>query len=763
MKGLVLFIFLLSSCFGANAVTKTWVALPGPGLIWSQGSNWAPIGVPNSTDDVIITAFSGTIIIDAGTPIPLNSIKVTGLSNVIFSCNISKNFRLSSTSTLTPGLLIDAGSILTLYAAVSGANGSFDLTWGNGVIGSIYGTLIFSGVMNASTGPKLITTRSPVVANLYGIATFYSGGIIRIMPNADNTDAALSPVPTLVMKNGSVYESLKDGGSFPVGTWESNSLARVLSPGSNLPTFLGTTYGNLEWNCPMQNNFSFGADISFNSINLVNTNSLASKAFRITNSSATPRSLTVNGDLTISAFSILEITGAGALAGGGGTLNLKGHLNNAGILTSTGMTGTTNDFILNGISNQNLTNIGTLSGPRLSFVMNNAAGATLLSPFQIPNKLTLTSGKIKTTSTNILIMVDNAPPPTGSSSSFVEGPMKKGGHDDSFTFPIGKGSIYAPLYVFSVGMPATDTFRAEYIRSNPQGIYGNGYDPVGNPEVINHISFVEHWSLLKTNGTMLPTNVTLTVTDYSFCKVWNTTFVSRYNTATSQWKNCGTGFKTQTSFGPLYVAGTITSAPVTIDGIFTLGTSDIYSVNPLPINLISFYATKINTAQASVSWELAAICSPEARFEIQRAGSGRNFTAISTMRGNTSGVIYNYTDNGLKNGINYYRLRMEDANGVVSYSRTVAIMNGVDGLLLTSLIPTVTAHTAVLTVSSSKEQKLDLVITDMQGRMIRKLSYTVPAGNTNINIATSSFAAGIYQLTGISEEGKTNTIRFIRQ
>jgi len=164
-----------------------------------------------------------------------------------------------------------------------------------------------------------------------------------------------------------------------------------------------------------------------------------------------------------------------------------------------------------------------------------------------------------------------------------------------------------------------------------------------------------------------------------------------------------------------------------------------------------------------VTWKLASPCSAQAKFEVQRAGSNRSFTTIGTVGGSGINLIYNYADNELKAAVNYYRLKMIDADGTVTYSRIVAIMNGTDGLLLTSLVPTVVTHTAMLTIASSSAQKVDLLITDMLGRLVKKQNYAINAGNTSILISAEGLGAGVYQLVGVSAERKTNVIRFVRQ
>lgn len=227
----------------------------------------------------------------------------------------------------------------------------------------------------------------------------------------------------------------------------------------------------------------------------------------------------------------------------------------------------------------------------------------------------------------------------------------------------------------------------------------------------------------------------------------------------SCWAHAGWG-------APPYVTGTITSVS-TISSFspngFTLATDLPFASNPLPIKLVTFDASKLTNTKSSINWELAACCSAAARFEIQRAGTDKSFVTIGTVGGSETNKLYNYIDNGLKNGINYYRLKMIDEDGKITYSRTVAIMNGVNGLMLTSLIPTMVTNSTTLTIASSKQQKLDLIITDIQGRVVQKQNHTIAAGNTNIQVSTDRFAAGVYQIVAVTAEGKTNLIRFIKQ
>jgi hypothetical protein len=750
MKRFLLFTFLFAFSFIVNAASKVWIGAPGG--LWSDPNNWSPIGIPVAGDDITFNT-NGTVTIDAAGPFAVNSLTFTNNSAVTFSTPGTRNFRFSSTSTINPALKIDAGSTFTFDASNAGANNStLDLGFGAaGVIGSIYGTLNITSSGGVSAGIRLDTYTS--VTN-YAILTVYNDGIIRVGFNTNTTVSSLTPTPTFNMLNGSLYESLDNGGSIPTGNWEANSLARALSPGANSPQFNGTTYGNLEWNCPLQNNFSLGSDLTFNNVNLINTNAATSKVFRIINSGSIVRTLTINGDLTISSSSILEITGAGATAPGGGKLHLLGNLNNSGTILTTGVASTVNDFELDGVSNQNITNTGTFSGARMVFIMNNFAGATLLSPLTLPGNLTLTNGIIKTTSSTLLTMIDNATYAGGSMTSFINGPMKKIG-DEGFIFPIGEGLEFARIEISNGGAGISTEFTAQYFRGNPRVVIGSPYET----PAINHMSVKEWWTLDK-NGVGTK-NVKLYTRTFTDATLLTDLRVLRWDG--SIWVNEGI----LTSSGTPG-AGTVTS--LLVSNFFAAGTPTPFTFgsvtsfeNPLPITLISFDASKLSNTKSSINWELAACCSSIAKFEIQRAGADKHFVTIGTVGGSETNKLYNYIDNGLKNGINYYRLKMIDSDGKITYSRTVAVMNGVNGLLLTSLIPTIVTNNAALTIASSNQRKLDIIIVDMQGRVVLKRNFTIAEGNTNIELQLNGLAAGVYQLTGLSAEGKTNTIRFIKQ
>jgi hypothetical protein len=763
MKRLLLLTFLFTHYAPAFAAVKTWVGSSGGN--WNTAANWAPSGVPVAGDDVLFNS-SVNVVIDAGiSPVSVNSIHFINNAVVVFQTSVTTNFRLFSTSVLNPALLIEAGSVFTFDAVNAGTNNStLDLTVATGVVGDIFGTLNISCTGGANNGPKLDTHNSAIA---YGIVTVHTGGAIRILPNADNTESSLTPVPTFIMQSGSVYENLKNGGSFPAGNWSPTSLARAISTGTNAPVFNGNLYGNLEWNMPGQtsqlSNF-FNKDITFNDINLISTNNANTNGeLRIrTGASAGIFTLTVNGNLFVGIDARLVAASSTVTAGNGGYIAVKGNVINNGTITSKGIAGTLNDFLIAGNTPQIFSSTGTFSGGNLLFTMMNSAGLTLLTPLVLPWNADLVAGKITTTAANILTMIDNAVYTGGSANSFINGPMRKIG-DEDFIFPVGKGSIYAPASLTGgSGATSTDIFTAEYIRNNPQNVYGNVYEILAPPNNIDHISFVEYWTITRDAGTA-GKFVTLTVNCESFNRNFNTLFVTGHDG--TEWKNLLFSVRNNTGSCPPNVTGTITTAAAVSNfSPFTLATSEPFTNNPLPINLISFDAVKETNERILVKWELSGYSDATVKFEIEKAGADKIFKSIGKLTGSTTNRFYNYYDNDFKTeGIIYYRLKITNVNGKISYGPTAVIVTGKNEFLLNKVSPNPVKVNMMLHITAGSAGLIELQIVDIQGKILRKWKQALAEGNNFISVQQIGIPGGLYFVTGRKQGSRSQTLIFIKQ
>ena len=152
-----------------------------------------------------------------------------------------------------------------------------------------------------------------------------------------------------------------------------------------------------------------------------------------------------------------------------------------------------------------------------------------------------------------------------------------------------------------------------------------------------------------------------------------------------------------------------------------------------------------------------------AGFEIMKSADGRLFETIGKLDAYSNLAGYSFKDINLLSGINYYRLKITGKNRLVKYSVIVAVLNKGAGIVITAILPVlVQSHTAVMLTSALKGAVM-LNVTDIQGRVVKRISTNVIAGSNQILIDCSSLAAGAYQLTGYSASVSTNVMRFIKQ
>jgi hypothetical protein len=93
--------------------------------------------------------------------------------------------------------------------------------------------------------------------------------------------------------------------------------------------------------------------------------------------------------------------------------------------------------------------------------------------------------------------------------------------------------------------------------------------------------------------------------------------------------------------------------------------------NPVPINLISFYGEYKNNA-ANLFWQLASNTSLQ-KFELEKSLNNSIWFNIITIEKNTVSNNYTYTDALLNISKCYYRLKMFDKDGTVTYSNYVLL------------------------------------------------------------------------------------------
>jgi Secretion system C-terminal sorting domain len=151
---------------------------------------------------------------------------------------------------------------------------------------------------------------------------------------------------------------------------------------------------------------------------------------------------------------------------------------------------------------------------------------------------------------------------------------------------------------------------------------------------------------------------------------------------------------------------------------------------------------------------------------LERSADGRNFGGIYTITASAVRCLqaFDYADVRALNGINYYRLKMADADGKVTYSTIVALTTATKGFEVINITPNpVTEGRFKLNITSAEQMKMEVMITDIAGRVVAKQSNTLIAGFNAIEVNVNGLANGTYQVTGITAEGRTKVLQFVKQ
>ena len=185
---------------------------------------------------------------------------------------------------------------------------------------------------------------------------------------------------------------------------------------------------------------------------------------------------------------------------------------------------------------------------------------------------------------------------------------------------------------------------------------------------------------------------------------------------------------------------------------------------PLGIELLAFNAAVQKNNQVKIDWQTATETDNK-HFIIERKTANIPFFQdISTIKGHgtsTTTHAYTYTDDASEvQDIAYYRLRQEDFDGKVSYSKVVSV--ALKTAFKVKVYPSIVKNGDVVTVEtgdfSDKSTTIDIV--NMAGQAIKiekKAAYT-----EGVQFPVSNLSAGRY-IVRIRQNGQQNYASFVVQ
>jgi hypothetical protein len=181
----------------------------------------------------------------------------------------------------------------------------------------------------------------------------------------------------------------------------------------------------------------------------------------------------------------------------------------------------------------------------------------------------------------------------------------------------------------------------------------------------------------------------------------------------------------------------------------------------LPIGIEYFRGSK-QQAGNILDWKVSSTST--ATLTLERSTDRVNYKGINAQAATPDRMLtpFTYTDAAPAAGINYYRLKITNADGESKYSNVVALINKEKGFELISVAPNPVQHSTVLSLSSVKAGKVELSVSDVTGKVVMKQSVGVIAGNNPITLNFAALAAGTYQITAVNADGDSKSTRFVK-
>lgn len=644
----------------------------------------------------------------------------------------SGQFNAAVTTPNTTGLWINSGSFSTTGSFNTTFNGLLRITTGTATFGTAAGNALI--VDNNSGGSSLaILDMQGGTLNVAGRMYAHQGGAFNISGGTITTGTSGSADAT----NGAFHVAGTGVLSITAGTLIFQ-LPNTTAPGSS------TTGGDL-----LIVSGAGAKSITGGTIQVGNASTTAGRIFMLNsaipiwnltiNATNSPtgrlsyNNLTVNNDVLISGGTLDAATNNLDMA-------VRRHWTNNGGTFSGGTAKVTFD----GSVPQNIT--GSTSTTFNAVTINNASGITFGVTNYMNGLLTLTNGLVNTTSANILTMNAGSSSTSGSAASYVNGPMNKIG-TTAFVFPVGKTGVWARI---GIGAPsASTTFKAEYFATAYSDITTMATTPT---PVLKKVSAIEYWTLDRTAGTG---NATVAL-------YWEDATRSGINDCTDlrighwggAWENNNDAV---TAVGCGGAGSITTNAVVTSFSPFTFASLDEdFSINPLPIELLSFNAKPRNT-EVELDWVTASEINND-YFEIERTVDGVNFEQISRVKGagNTTKTLqYVSVDKNPYKGLAYYRLKQTDFDGNYSYSDLKAVdLSGV-GNFTFNLYPNPNdGRSFNMQFTLSQTEEVLVVVYDMLGKeLYSKVLITNDDGSDVYAIdPNEKLPKGVYIITATSND-----------
>lgn len=170
----------------------------------------------------------------------------------------------------------------------------------------------------------------------------------------------------------------------------------------------------------------------------------------------------------------------------------------------------------------------------------------------------------------------------------------------------------------------------------------------------------------------------------------------------------------------------------------------LVTTSPLDVRLTGFEAKKAANNKVSLTWSVADE-EQGTRYEIEKGDDGQKWSGIysSSAQVKRAKAAYESADVTPFSGTNYYRLKITNADGSITYSAIKKVV--FESPVVVQITPNPAAANARLTVLSGQRASAHLRVVDMSGRVVYERAVVVEEGVNGYTLPVQQLTAGVYQ------------------
>ncbi len=423
--------------------------------------------------------------------------------------------------------------------------------------------------------------------------------------------------------------------------------------------------------------------------------------------------------------------------------------------------------------NLTLANVSTST-----FAVANAQGLDVAGTLLLSNGLTTTTGAAAppTTAGDVAGAIRLGPTATLAGvfgpATYIDGFVGKAGATP-FSYPLGAtptGTVGAggasptgsPLYSpITLSNPAGTTLR--YVAGASAPPSRNSLAAQGGGLQLTAVSSKEYYPLYAPAGGGLNTSITLPYTNFGPAGyVGSPAQLTIAGFDGTRWVNLSTA--PTNSFTATTVTVTV-PAGTDLSPYQALALASTSAANPLPVELVSFTATK-QQADGLLRWTTASELHAD-RFDVQASADGKAWQTLGYVQaaGNSSTARnYTYVDHGVARygaAAVYYRLRQVDLNATSRFSPVCSLLADAPAWALTAY-PNPFAQDLGAQLTSDEAGPIALTLLDAAGRTVLRQQAAGQPGTQVIALAGAALPAGAYVLR-VQQNGHTGTVRVVHR